>query len=237
MSHQLLDAAARLRDACQALAFAPPVDCVYNPLQYAWDNHAAYIQRYGSAPKRVLFLGMNPGPFGMVQTGIPFGEVPAVRDWLALHEAVGQPDRCHRKRPVQGLDCHRSEVSGRRLWGLFAERFGTPAAFFREHFVVNYCPLAFAEDSGRNRTPDKLPAAERDALYAHCDEHLRRCCAILRPTVLVGIGHFARQRAELALGDQAPSLATVLHPSPANPKANAGWAEAAVAQLREQGIW
>ena len=34
--------------------------------------------------KRVVFLGMNPGPFGMAQVGVPFGEVAAVRDWLRI---------------------------------------------------------------------------------------------------------------------------------------------------------
>ena len=67
----------------------------------------------------------------------------------------------------------RSEVSGARLWGAFAARHGTAERFFRERFVANYCPLLFLEESGRNRTPDRLAPPERRALFAACDEHLR----------------------------------------------------------------
>ena len=63
--------AARLRDATKKLAFAPPVTHVYNPLDYAWAAHEAYLRRYAASPKRVLFMGMNPGPVGMVQPGVP----------------------------------------------------------------------------------------------------------------------------------------------------------------------
>ena len=55
-----------------ALAFSPPVTHVYNPLDYARAPHEAYLTRWGKGPKQVLLLGMNPGPFGMAQTGVPF---------------------------------------------------------------------------------------------------------------------------------------------------------------------
>ena len=154
VSVQLLDAARRLRRAVSGLRFSPPVTHVYNPLAYAWAPYEAYLRRFADAQKRLMFLGMNPGPFGMTQTGVPFGEVAAVRDWLKLPCRINRPSREHPRRPVQGFACPRSEVSGRRLWGLFAARFGTPAKFFAEHIVMNYCPLAFVERSGRNLTPD-----------------------------------------------------------------------------------
>ena len=154
----LLSSATTCAHALNALEFAPPVTHVYNPLVYAWELHAAYIRLAGAGHKRVVFLGMNPGPFGMAQTGVPFGEIPAVRDWMRLHGTVGKPPEEHPKRPVTGLACTRSEVSGARLWGAVADRFGRPEAFFRDHFVANYCPLVFMEASGRNRTPDKLAA-------------------------------------------------------------------------------
>lgn len=183
---------------------------------------------------------MNPGPFGMAQTGVPFGEIPAVRDWLRLTGPIGKPPHENPAKPVQGFDCPRSEVSGRRLWGLFADRYGTPEAFFAEHFVLNYCPLLFL-DGTRNLTPDKLPAAQQRALLAACDEHLRTALRALRPQHLVGIGAWSMKRAQAALHGH-PDLAgihihTILHPSPASPAANRGWAEAATRQLTEQGIW
>ncbi len=220
------------------IRFEKPVTHVYNPLAYGWSAHARYLQNYASARKRVMFLGMNPGPFGMAQTAVPFGEVAAVRDWMGIEEPIGQPDHAHPKRPVTGFACPRSEVSGRRLWSLFAERFQSPTRFFKEHFVVNYCPLVFMEESGRNRTPDKLSRQEREAVYAICDGFLRSATDILRPQWVVAIGDFALKRAQKALNESgAMRLEKILHPSPASPAANRGWAEQATRQLQEAGIW
>src|SRR6185295_18463722 len=140
----------------EGLKFSLPVTHVYNPLVYAWRAHEAYLRNYGGKRKRVIFLGMNPGPFGMAQTGVPFGEINAVRDWLKIGARIDRPPREHPKRMIEGFACRRSEVSGLRLWGLFAKQFGRADGFFAGHFVANYCPLSFLEASGRNRTPDKL---------------------------------------------------------------------------------
>ena len=236
-NRRLIAAAEELRAAVDALKFSPPVTHVYNPLVYAWEPHAAYLRRFGGGRKRVVFLGMNPGPFGMAQTGVPFGEIAAVRDWLCLEGKVGKPEQEHPRRPVAGFECSRSEVSGRRLWGLFAERFKTPERFFAEHLVVNYCPLAFIEASGRNRTPDKLPAAEKAALLAACDQHLREVVAALRPEWLIAVGDFARRRAEQVFEGEEPKLGRILHPSPANPTANRNWAAVVTRQLQTLGVW
>lgn len=241
-TRQLLDAGAILRDAVDALEFADPVAHVYNPLSYAWPMHEAFVRRFGSGPRRVLLLGMNPGPWGMVQTGIPFGEVAVVKEWMGLDAPIARPAGEHPKRPVQGLNCPRSEVSGRRLWSLFADRFGTPEGFFADHFVLNYCPLAFLEEGGRNRTPDKLPAAETVPLFQACDEHLRRVVDLFRPQWLVGVGAFAQKKLNTLFGPdrdgvEAQRIGVILHPSPASPAANRGWAEAAERQFKEQGIW
>lgn len=74
-ARQLLDAARALTQALAPLRFPPPVAHVYDPLQYAWGPYEAYVQRYGASRKRVVLPGMNPSPFGMMQTGVPFGEV------------------------------------------------------------------------------------------------------------------------------------------------------------------
>jgi single-strand selective monofunctional uracil DNA glycosylase len=239
----LIAAAKRLRDVVEQLRFAAPVTHVYNPLVYAWPAHQIYLRRYGNSQKRVLFLGMNPGPFGMAQTGVPFGEIPAVRDWLGVQATIQRPPNEHPKRPVLGFDCKRSEISGQRLWGLFANRFGVAEKFFQEHIVMNYCPLAFIEESGRNRTPDKLPPRERTALFKACDEHLRQVVRILEPEWLVGIGDFAGKRARDIIASSAspalapPRVGQILHPSPACPASNNDWAGIVTAQLRELGIW
>jgi len=216
------------------LRFYDPVAFVYHPLEYAWDVHRRWLETYGGGRKQVLLVGMNPGPFGMVQTGVPFGEVAAVRDWMKLHGEVRQPARAHQKRPVQGLDCSRSEVSGRRLWGWAAERFGTPARFFRRFFVHNYCPLAFVGDSGVNLTPDKLDRKETAPLFELCDRLLRSTVAATRPGLVVGVGAFAEQRARKVLGGTV-RIGRIPHPSPASPAANRGWDQQVDAALRELG--
>jgi len=239
-SRQLIAAARALSARVEPLKFCPPVTHTYNPLTYAWSAHAEYLRRFGGHRKRVVFLGMNPGPFGMAQIGIPFGEIAAVRDWLGICTPISQPAQVHPKRPILGFACPRSEVSGRRFWKLCAERFGTPEKFFAEHFVVNYCPLAFCEASGRNQTPNQLPRAERDRLFAICDEHLCRVLAILQPEWLIGIGGFARERGEVVAASLKLPLRVgqILHPSPASPKANRhDWTKTATQELVQLGVW
>jgi single-strand selective monofunctional uracil DNA glycosylase len=220
------------------LAFSAPVTHVYNPLEYAWVAHEEYLLRFGRGRKRVLFLGMNPGPFGMAQTGIPFGEIDAVRRWLKISAPIDRPRQTHPKRPILGYDCPRSEVSGRRLWKLFADRFREPEQFFADHFVGNYCPLAFLSASGSNVTPDKLNRAERKRLETACDAHLRHMLEILTPEWLIGIGAFARARGEAAAAGTGVRVGQILHPSPASPKANrADWTKTAAAELTALGVW
>lgn len=226
----------RLVQDLRPMRFAPPVTHVYNPLEYARAPFDAYLQKYGQGPKEVVLVGMNPGPYGMAQTGVPFGEVPHVRDWLQVTGPVGRPPVEHPKRPIQGFGCPRSEVSGARVWGWARSRFGTPDAFFRRFFIVNYCPLVFMEDSGRNRTPDKLTAAERKDLYTACNRSLRAQIEHLQPKVLVAVGKFAEARAQEALEGLDLHIGCVAHPSPANPAANRGWDEIMDRTLSDLGI-
>jgi single-strand selective monofunctional uracil DNA glycosylase len=237
ITEALIEAARRLRVETGRLRFRPPVAYVYNPLVYAWAPYEAYLQNFGTTRKRVVFLGMNPGPFGMAQTGVPFGEVAAVRDWLGIERAVGKPEQEHPRRPVTGFGCARSEVSGRRLWGLFAQRFGTPRRFFAGNIVMNYCPLAFLESSGRNRTPDKLAASEKEALFAACDRHMQAVVVALKPEWVVGVGSFAANRATEVFKHSSVNVGQILHPSPASPAANRNWRGLAVRQLQALGIW
>lgn len=218
------------------LVFAEPVSHVYNPLKYAREPHEAYLERYGAGKKRILFVGMNPGPFGMAQTGVPFGDISMVRDFLGITGKVGKPKNEHPKRLVQGFDCPRAEVSGTRLWGWLKERFGTAKAFAKLGFVVNYCPLVFMEASSKNRTPDQLPPEEREPLFALCDQALRATVEELQPEWVLGVGAFAQKRAIEALAGLNVRIGTVLHPSPASPRANRGWGREADADLAKAGI-
>lgn len=234
IADRLIRASRDLCDAVGGMRFGAPVAHVYNPLDYARPLHEAYLQRFGHRTGRALLLGMNPGPWGMAQTGVPFGEVAAVRDWMGLKGDVRQPREMHPKRPIQGLACGRSEVSGRRLWGWAATQFGSADAFFKTHFVLNYCPLMFMLETGANLTPDKLITSQREPLIAACDESLRRVCELLEPRVVIGIGGFAARRAETVLSGAGIPIGQVLHPSPASPAANRGWAEA---MTRDMAQW
>lgn len=218
------------------LHFGPPVSHVYNPLAYAGKPYRRYFHLYGSPPKQVVFLGMNPGPWGMAQTGIPFGEVQSVKEWLKIREPVQSPPKTHPKRPVLGLSCPKREVSGKRLWGWARERYKSPDRFFSRFFVVNYCPLLFVEESGRNRTPDKLRKAEKEPLLAACDRALRRTISWLDPQWVVGVGEFARTRAVASLKNKDLIIGRITHPSPANPAANRGWAARIEKELTALGI-
>ncbi|MFT5192575.1 MAG: single-strand selective monofunctional uracil DNA glycosylase [Verrucomicrobiales bacterium] len=234
----LLAATHQMNKGLSKLVFNAPVTHVYNPLEYGWAAHEAYLKRYATKEKRVVFLGMNPGPFGMAQTSVPFGEIAAVRDWMGIETAIGTPTNEHPKRPITGFACTRSEVSGRRLWGLFSERYPNASTFFADHFVSNYCPLVFMEETGRNRTPDKLSKEERTAVYDICDAYLHDTVSILKPEWVIGVGDFALGRAQQALHDlDDVRFGKVLHPSPASPAANRGWAPQATKQLEDLRIW
>ena len=217
MAHpsSLVGIAKRLKDDLALLRFGPPVNHVYNPLTYAWAPHVEYLRRYGAGEHAVLIVGMNAGYFGMAQTGIPFGDVPMVRDWLAIRAPVRRPRVMHPTRPIDGFDCARREVSGQRLWGWARDRYRTPGRFFARFFVLNYCPLCFLEASGANRTPDKLPPDERAPLFAACDNALRGAALALNARYAIGLGRFAERRVEKVLGESLACSAAP-HPSPAN---------------------
>uniref|UniRef100_A0A8C7YP87 Single-strand-selective monofunctional uracil-DNA glycosylase 1 n=1 Tax=Oryzias sinensis TaxID=183150 RepID=A0A8C7YP87_9TELE len=237
-SSKFLKAELELNAHLRGLTFSEPVRHIYKPLEYAWDTHRCYVQRYCRAGQSVLFLGMNPGPFGMAQTGVPFGEVRSVVDWLKITGEVGRPDNEHPRRPIVGLRCTQREVSGARFWGLFKKLCVEPDRFFKHCFVHNLCPLIFMNHSGKNLTPPELPAAERDALLARCDSALCEVVKELRFSMVIGVGRVAEQRARKALSAAGLSVRVegIMHPSPRNPQANKGWEEAAKTKLEELGV-
>ncbi len=222
--------------ATEALTFSEPVTHVYNPLVYARKPHDLYLEKFGQLDAKIILLGMNPGPWGMAQTGVPFGEIPAVRDWMGITAPVGKPENEHPKRPIEGFGCLKNEVSGRRLWGWAKKVFGNPNNFFSRFFVANYCPLVFMEAGGRNRTPNTLPAAEKKPLLEACDRALRQTVELLAPQHVIGIGVFAEQRAKAALTEFDVRIGRITHPSPANPRANKGWEKVITKELNAMGI-
>ena len=212
---------------------------IYNPLDYAWSMHEAFLRTYAKEGASVLFLGMNPGPFGMMQTGVPFGEVNAVRTYLKLDLPVGKPVREHPSRPVVGMGIKRSEGSGKRLWGLISLRWPAPEDFFRDHCIFNYCPLGFLDKgkTAKNFTPDHLPKEEKKALEAVCDSYLKDVIDLFRPKALIGVGKYAEEKLQSVNDDGSRIVASIIHPSPGNPQANCGWNEKTTDRMRELGLW
>jgi len=239
ISSELINAGRILADDLRDLFFSEPVTHTYLTVDYAADGYESYLRKFGNSKKRVLMLGMNPGPYGMAQTGVPFGEIAMVRDWMGLNPKIGKPTNEHPKRPITGMACEKSEVSGRRLWGLFSEKFPKAEDFFKDHLVINFCPLIWMKDTGANLTPDKIKAAEMIAVDAVCQKHLRRMIEVLEPEFLIGVGAYAEKQMNLAKEELGASavVGKILHPSPASPAANRGWAAAAHKQLRELGVW
>lgn len=219
---RLLDAAARLREATAAVPLSGPA-YVYAPLGYAWEPHERYLRAFGERAGRALFVGMNPGPWGMAQTGVPFADVAWAHGWMGIHGEVEAPPRVHPKRPVLGYASTRSDPSGGKFYGWAKRRHGTAERFFADFFVVNYCPLLFLDESGRNVTPAQLRKADADALLPPCDAWLRDALAALRPSLVLPMGSFVEARVRPLAG--ATPVRAVRHPSPANPANNAGWGD------------
>uniref|UniRef100_A0A0C9RNR1 Smug1_2 protein n=1 Tax=Fopius arisanus TaxID=64838 RepID=A0A0C9RNR1_9HYME len=155
---RLLSLEFSLTKTLQKILFPAPVEYLYSPIEYAFSVHSNYLQKFCKHEKKILFLGMNPGPWGMSQTGVPFGEVNTVVNWLGLSGHIDKPPREQPARRVTGLLCKRSEVSGRRFWELFKGLCCTPEIFFRHSFLRNYCPVALMDAAGRNITPAELKA-------------------------------------------------------------------------------
>ncbi|MDX9972301.1 MAG: single-stranded DNA-binding protein [FCB group bacterium] len=218
------------------LTFSSPVAYVYNPLEYARAPHELYLKKFGQGRREVVMFGMNPGPWGMVQSGVPFGDVPSVRDWMGIEAPVGQPAELHPNRPVQGFKCKRREASGMRLWGWAKETFGPAERFFERFYVANFCPLCFFDEDSANRTPDKLARGERPALLAACDAALRRTVEILNPAYVVGVGVFAENRARIALDGMEITIGRIPHPSPASPLSHHNWPGQVNDALRALGV-
>lgn len=229
----------RLRKELEGVQFQEPISHVYQPLGYAWEPCREYLERYGAKrPREVLLIGMNPGPWGMGQVGVPFGAVSMVREWMGIDGEVGQPASLHPKRPVEGFETKKEEVSGSRLWGWARERYESPEAFFERFFVHNYCPLLIYDQDGKNRTPPKLRKEEREMVLPPCDRALRAMVEYFQPRWVIGVGAWAEKQIRSALkeSEYEGQVGRILHPSPASPKANRGWAGQAEEEMAAMGI-
>jgi single-strand selective monofunctional uracil DNA glycosylase len=223
---KFLNVQLELNEELKSLQFRPPVAYIYNPLEYAFKANESYVRKYCRGPKKLFFVGMNPGPFGMVQTGVPFGEIKCVRDWLKIEEEIGKPEKECPQRPVLGFACTRSEVSGDRFWNLLKKLCGTPDAFFKNSFVYNYCPLALLKSDGGNLTPRDIK--DTKLLEEICDKYYFKIIQLLQPEIIVGIGEYAEKRSLATLKGKGCAIKVIRlpHPSPRSLN-NHNWPEKA----------
>lgn len=248
---RLIEAARRLSSQCDAaisvLEKKTSVAHATNPLDYAWPHHEQFLRKWGNLGSHTLLLGMNPGPWGMAQTGVPFGATEVAQSFLQIEaKELETPVNAHPKRPIVGMSLERQEISGTRLWNLMEQHYGSARATFENIFIVNHCPLLLLGETGRNITPNNLPSAVMNPILAACDEHLLDVVDIMGISRVIGVGKYAEQRARLALnaGKKGEGVSrsgrriridTCWHPSPASPLANrndgADWRENVIAVL------
>lgn len=226
-----------LKSQCNNLKFSFE-GYIYNPLDYAWDCHEKFLRKYIKQNAKAVFLGMNPGPFGMMQTGVPFGEINAVKDYLKITGNIEKPENEHPARPVLGFETKRSEISGLRLWSLIASHYPN-ADFASDIAFFNYCPLGFLLNTktAKNETPDHLAKEERKALEDVCNNYLDDVIEMINPEYLVGVGKYAEAKLLSANGSTGKKVFSIIHPSPGNPQANSNWAGKTELRLKEAGLW
>ncbi|KAK6639299.1 hypothetical protein RUM43_007571 [Polyplax serrata] len=223
------------------LKFTPPIDYVYNPLLYAKDLHENFIKKYfENCSKKILFLGMNPGPWGMCQTGIVFGDKDHVKEWLKLCGQVNKPKKEHPRKKITGLDCSRKEISGKKFWGFFRKLCQTPEQFFQHSFVYNLCCLAFVDTSGKNITPPEIKDIQvRNRLLNICNETFVKIIKEFKFEIVIGVGKFAEKNAITELRRNGLSNVKVLsipHPSPRSAKIFRVWEEMTLKKLKEYDL-
>jgi len=233
---ELIYAAKQLSSACdkaiKKIERKTIVAHATNPLDYAWQHHEQYLSNWGGLGAKTLLLGMNPGPWGMAQSGVPFGSTNIAKTLLRIKPfQLETPPNAHPKRPIIGLDLERQEISGQRLWSLMFDHYGEGKDVFSNIFVVNHCPLLLLGESGKNLTPDNLPASVMKPVLDACDEHLKQVVEIMEIERIIGVGKYAEKRARMTFNagkngnGLTPSgreitITTCWHPSPASPLAN-----------------
>ena len=64
------DSEYKLSQELLTLQYGSSVTHLYNPIEYAKVTHIRYLQSFLSSQKPLMLMGMNPGPWGMGQTGV-----------------------------------------------------------------------------------------------------------------------------------------------------------------------
>ena len=67
---QYLQIEQRLCQKLLPIKYGYPVTVIYSPLTYAFQTHRDFVVKYCTSERTLMFLGMNPGPYGMSQNGV-----------------------------------------------------------------------------------------------------------------------------------------------------------------------
>lgn len=187
---QFLDIECDLNNELNELQFPKNITHIYNPIVYALNLHCQYIKKFLNGKKKVMLIGMNPGPNGMVQNGVPFGNTNTVKNLMKIQGQVDQPPSLNPKRPVTGLSCTTEEPSGVRIWNLLQKLAGSLEVFGEQCFLHNFCPLAFFDEQGKNITPSELKGKIKSTLRDICLKYLEKEIQLIQPEIIIAIGSY-----------------------------------------------
>lgn len=74
ISTKFLDLIDELNVSLEQLHLPSEIQCIYNPTVYARHTFEIFVQKYCNSKKDIMYFGMNPGPWGMSQTGVRISE-------------------------------------------------------------------------------------------------------------------------------------------------------------------
>ncbi len=228
---------------------------IWNPGLYGETWHARFRRLYRPGQHPLVVFGLNPGPYGMAQTGIPFTDirrlVSALPDLAAELRGRGERVEPPGLAPP-GLRPYLSrsfESSAVRVYRFLKKGWGGAERGWTEVVVANPCTLLFIDPAeGKNRTPADLARAARlrgsgrDQVRELVESfgRIRIRCAVesieaLSPRGAILLG----KDVQAALG---PALRRILgearvipweHPARAVPES---WASGLLSALRRRGL-
>jgi len=164
---------------------------VWNPALYALDIYQEYLTKFPPEPGAILALGLNPGPYGMAQTGIPFTDCRTASGALGMEMTIpgkAPDDLISRLKKANGKWRGTYERSSLGMYRFLILAWGDIKTAYRNWFVGNPCPLLFLDPERWNVTP--------------ADPRLRRMKEVgeLRQRAVIGFSEILNPRGIVCFG-------------------------------------